>query len=85
MDEQENRIGNMNVSMGQQDATAKTEIPLRILVLGDFAPEMPGVTDWSTASRLLNVTPGSFRLAMQQLKPKLTLMSPIGSATSRKK
>ncbi|MFC1716174.1 type VI secretion system contractile sheath large subunit [Candidatus Poribacteria bacterium] len=76
MDEQENRIGKMDVSLGQQEATARTEIPLRILVLGDFAPEMPEVTDWSAASRLLNVTPSSLRLVMQQLKPRLTLDVP---------
>lgn len=75
-DEQQDNIGKMEVSMGSQEATARTEIPLRILVLGDFAPEMPEVADWSAGSRLLNVTPRSFRSVMQQLKPRLTLDVP---------
>ncbi len=74
--EQQDDIGKTQVSMGSQEATARTEIPLRILVLGDFAPEMPEVEDWSAASRLLNVTPSSLRSVMQQLKPRLTLDVP---------
>lgn len=75
-DEQQNRIGNAQVSMGENDAVARTEIPLRIIVLGDFAPEMPEVADWSVSSLLLNVTPSSFSRVMQQLKPSLTLDVP---------
>jgi len=75
-DEQQGDIGKIQIDIGPQGATAKTEIPLRILVLGDFAPEMPEVADWSTSSRLMNVTPSSLQSVMQQLKPSLTLDVP---------
>ena len=75
-DEQQGDIGKIEIDVGSQGATAKTEIPLRILVLGNFAPEMPEVADWSTSSRLMNVTPSSLRSVMQQLKPSLTLDVP---------
>ena len=75
-DEQQGGIGEFQVSMGSQDATAKTEIPLRILVLGDFAPETPEVSDWSDGSRLLNVTTSNFSQVMRQLGPRLTLDVP---------
>ncbi len=75
-EEKEDSIGKVEISMGPQEAVARTEIPLRILALGDFAPEMPEVADWSGSSRLLNINPGSFRQVMQQLKPSLTLDVP---------
>jgi len=75
-DEQQDKIGEFEIRMGPQDATAKTEMPLRILILGDFVPEMPDVRDWSAASRLINVTPRNFQLVMQQLEPRLSLDVP---------
>jgi len=75
-DDQQSRIGEFGISMGPQDATARTEMPLRILVLGDFVPEMPTVEDWKVSSHLFNVTPANFHLVMQQLGPKLSMDVP---------
>ena len=75
-DEQQDGIGEFEIRMGPQDATAKTEMPLRILVLGDFVPEMPDVRNWSAASRLINVNQRNFQLVMQQLGPRLSLDVP---------
>jgi len=76
MDEQEKKIGKVEVSMGEQEAVAKTEMPLRMLVLGNFTPESPEVESWETSSRLINVTLSSFQSVMQQLSPRLTLDVP---------
>jgi len=76
MVDEQNSIGKAEVRIDGQEATEKTDIPLRILVLGNFTPESPGVQDWSGASRLLNVTTSSFRHVMGQLSPELSLDVP---------
>lgn len=73
MDEQEDKIGKVEVSMGEQGAVTKTEMPLRLLVLGDFTPQTPDVEDWESSSRLINVTLSSFQSVMQQFSPRLSL------------
>jgi type VI secretion system ImpB/VipA family protein len=73
MEEQEDKIGKIDVSMGEQGAVTKTEMPLRMLVLGDFTPEAPDVENWEESSRLINVTLSSFGSVMQQLSPRLSM------------
>jgi type VI secretion system protein ImpC len=75
-DEQKDIIGKAEVTMGNKDATAKTELPLRLLVVGDFIPESPDVQDWSASSYLVNITPANFKSVMQQLEPSLSLDVP---------
>ncbi len=73
MDEQEDKIGKVEVGIGEQGAVTRTEMPLRILVLGDFTPQLPVVEDWEAPSRLINVTLSSFQSVMQNLSPRLSI------------
>lgn len=73
-------IGSAKVHIGTQPEGAAgveaMKLPLRVLVLGDFAPQAPDVEDWESSSRLVNVTPGDFQSVMQQLSPRLSLNVP---------
>jgi len=75
-DDEKDNIGNIEINLGSQAAVPKTDLPLKILVVGDFAPERPEVQDWASSSFLINVTPGSLKSAMQQLMPHLSIDVP---------
>ena len=78
-DEQENKIGKVDINLGAEspkDAATRPEMPLRVLVLGDFAPDSPEVEDWEASSRLIGVTPRDFESVMQQLEPRLIMDVP---------
>ena len=75
-EEQQDKIGKIEIHTGEQNAIAKTEMPLRLLVLGDFVSNASEVQDWASSSRLINVTPGNFNSVMQQLEPRLSLDVP---------
>lgn len=53
-----------------------TELPLRLLVLGDFTPDVPPPSDWTEASPPIHVDKNSFQSVMQQLNPHLSLDVP---------
>ena len=78
-DEQQDQIGKVDINLGAEspkDAASRPEMPLRVLVLGDFTPDAPEVEDWETSSRLVNVTPRDFESVMQQLEPRLAMDVP---------
>lgn len=75
MDEQDD-TGKFEIRMGKQTGVEQTEMPLRLLILGDFDPEASDVKDWPGPSRLLNVNPRNFRHVMQQLSLNISLDVP---------
>lgn len=52
------------------------ELPLRLLVLGNFTPNAPPPSDWASASPPISVDKNSFPSVMQQLQPQLSLDVP---------
>ena len=76
-EDQKSKLGKIEVGIGDsREALTRTEMPLRMLVLGDFAPGASDVENWEGASRLINVTPRDFESVMQQLEPRLTIDVP---------
>lgn len=70
------RTGKIEIRTGGQDAPTTVDMPLRLLVLGDFTPESPGSSDWSESSHLIRVDKDNFQTVMQQLNPCLSLDVP---------
>ncbi|MBI1926566.1 type VI secretion system contractile sheath large subunit [Candidatus Poribacteria bacterium] len=52
------------------------ELPLRLLVLGDFTPNVPPPSDWAGASPPIRVDKHNFQDMMGQLNPGLSLAVP---------
>lgn len=57
------------------NAVETMQLPLRLLVVGDFTPESPR-PDWSGASQLIRVDKDNFSAVMQRLNPRLSLEVP---------
>lgn len=75
-DEGHDPADEIEMDTGAGEAVPKTEMPLRLLVVGDFVPEAPDVEDWVSSSRLFEITPGSFQAVMGHLNPSVSLDVP---------
>jgi type VI secretion system protein ImpC len=60
------------------------ELPLRLLVLGDFTLDAPPPSDWAEVSPPIRVDKNNFQSVMQQLNPNLSLDVPNRLSNSPK-
>lgn len=83
--EEEPTIKSADVHIGTTIESAQTEgvsgieameLPLRLLVLGDFTPDALPPSDWAEASPPIRVDKNSFQSVMQRLNPHLSLDVP---------
>lgn len=73
-DEQDkDESGRIVISAESKGAVTITELPFRILVIGDFTPEAPKVDNWEESSRLIDINSRNFQAVMGQLSPSLSL------------
>lgn len=72
MDEKQDKFVNIEIRAEGQNAITKTELPLKVLVLGDFTPENPKIENWETPSRLIDINTRNFQSVMEQLMPCLS-------------